>query len=517
VGNGAERFVPSDGENPEHLRATLPAVAPINGVTDSPARCYRINTDYVGFLIAGVDTYVHSDAFFGSAVEREEAASRFVDLQILLMTGNLLCGENSTMMLRQNPNDPCQLQQSFDNGASWSLAFDYALCLSKALPVNSLASANASATAIAVAEAHAEIWVGDYHDIAPGMHYDLSDSDESRDQAYCFAIQLLLLQMSAALTVVENSGWDGWDVLEVVSAVTEVASRLLLGAVKTGLIQVHPLVYAGTVVAGTVSSVLNVLLDIYTPGTDVDHFLDAATQGALLCCGWGAMGGMTPDFSRFSQMFVGCDDSNLSDFMQDFADGVVAEQETYLAFLALIEEAFQAIDGGQQFNCPCDTEVITFEFETESGSAENTYYGLSGWEVPEANAGMLTYVPEGGCFFGDEETGDFTNHRGVNIKRGGISGDIDSVEIIGNQSLGVQSGSGRVAGIAYGGDGQVWDKSQENAGDPASYKRVAYRTLVDAEINVDLVSDFRQGFEPVYTGSCKISRIIIRGSNLSVD
>lgn len=31
-------------------------------------------------------------------------------------------------MLRQNPENPCQLQQSLDGGESWTLAFDYSLC-----------------------------------------------------------------------------------------------------------------------------------------------------------------------------------------------------------------------------------------------------------------------------------------------------------------------------------------------------------------------------------------------------
>lgn len=38
--------------------------------------------------------------------------------------------ETMTFQLRQNPADPCQLQQSLDGGETWSLAFDYTLCSS---------------------------------------------------------------------------------------------------------------------------------------------------------------------------------------------------------------------------------------------------------------------------------------------------------------------------------------------------------------------------------------------------
>jgi len=510
------QFLPNNSENPEHLRAALPAIPPGHDVASEPYRCYRINTDFVGFLLAGIDTYVHPDAFVGTRVAQERAAQRFTDLQVLLMTGNLLCGENADMKLRQNPNDPCQLQQSADNGASWSLAFDYALCLSKAIPVNSLAAANASATAVAVAEAHAELWVGNYWDIAPSMDFDLSEADELRDGAYCFAVQLLLLQLSAALSVMENSGWDKWDVIEVIAEVTSVVSDLILGAVKTGVASVHPIVYIGSVIAGVASTVVLGLLNLFDPGADVGHFIDPETQRELLCCAHGVIGGMTPDFLRFSQMFQGCGGAGLSAFTQAFLDGVVAEQATYLAFLGIVEEAFQALDGGQVFNCPCDVETLTFEFTTESGVSENTYYGLSGWLVNPFDAGCLTYVPEGGLFFGDETTGDFNQNRGVSVYRDGISGKIESVEIIGRQVMGVLEGLGTSAHINYGGDGQHWTYAENNAGDPATYKRVAYRELSGAQVSVKMYTDNRFGDSPVFTGTCVIERVIIKGQDLAV-
>lgn len=37
-------------------------------------------------------------------------------------------GECMSFLLRQNPTNPCQLQQSVDGGTTWTLAFDYTLC-----------------------------------------------------------------------------------------------------------------------------------------------------------------------------------------------------------------------------------------------------------------------------------------------------------------------------------------------------------------------------------------------------
>lgn len=51
----------------------------------------------------------------------EDLITRFVIAEPCDQTGQ-------AMKLRQNPANKCQLQQSFDNGATWSLAFDYSLC-----------------------------------------------------------------------------------------------------------------------------------------------------------------------------------------------------------------------------------------------------------------------------------------------------------------------------------------------------------------------------------------------------
>lgn len=47
-------------------------------------------------------------------------------------------------MLRQNPENPCQLEQSLDGGESWTLAFDYSLCAPN-LPASSWTSDEAEA------------------------------------------------------------------------------------------------------------------------------------------------------------------------------------------------------------------------------------------------------------------------------------------------------------------------------------------------------------------------------------
>ena len=516
MGGTGGQFVPSDSENPEHLRIALPTNAPSHEVAEKPYRCYRINTDFIGFLLAGVDAYVHTDAFIGTESERETAARRFVDLQVLLMTGNLACGEQETMKLRQNPNNPCQLEQSHDNGASWTLAFDYGLCLAAATTNDLVVMSAATANAVAMAEVHNTLYVGAYQDIAPDFGFDLSGDDELREMAYCYAVQLLLLQLGRTLTEFHADGWSGWEVVDVVAEVTKYGSALLLGLVGAGVVAVSPVVYLATTLVGVAATAVDELIDIYEPDAGTDLFILPETQADLLCCGTRAIGGMTPDFLRFSGMFDACDSPAIDGFMAAFLGEVMSKQSVYLAFLAVIQEAFEALKQGQRCNCPCDVDTITFEFTTETGSDPNTFYGLSGWDVIASQAGMMNYIPEAGVFFGDEATGDYSNFRGVAIFSRGFSGEVQSVQIEGNQAMGLQQGTGAAANITYGGDGQSWESADANPGEHATYKRIAYRELDGGGIFASLISDARFGYDDVFTGSCKLDRIIIKGRNLSV-
>ena len=95
------RFLPSNSENPEHLRH-LPVLPTARGTChDTPARWYRIQVDYVQSLIALCDYYVHADAHEGNGDEAEEAAANWRELQIYLMSGTMF-GEGGDVV--SDPN-----------------------------------------------------------------------------------------------------------------------------------------------------------------------------------------------------------------------------------------------------------------------------------------------------------------------------------------------------------------------------------------------------------------------------
>lgn len=71
-------------------------------------------------LLTWSNMYARDNTRRGAAIVARRWQSALNSAPIARCTGGL--------MLRQNPENPCQLQQSTDNGESWTLAFDYSLC-----------------------------------------------------------------------------------------------------------------------------------------------------------------------------------------------------------------------------------------------------------------------------------------------------------------------------------------------------------------------------------------------------
>jgi hypothetical protein len=82
------------------------------------------------------------DTWVGTETQVKNAVSD-VELLLYLLSASY-CDEDSMIKFRQNPDNPCQLEQSDNGGATWELAFDYELCMDKIGNKPSLAELNDS-------------------------------------------------------------------------------------------------------------------------------------------------------------------------------------------------------------------------------------------------------------------------------------------------------------------------------------------------------------------------------------
>lgn len=85
------------------------------------------DADYIAMMRGLIDTLTWQRSF--NQHPTENAAYQVSKTwQRALDRGVTFQNCEAPMTLRQNPDNPCQLQQSFDDGGTWTLAFDYSLC-----------------------------------------------------------------------------------------------------------------------------------------------------------------------------------------------------------------------------------------------------------------------------------------------------------------------------------------------------------------------------------------------------
>lgn len=178
------RIVPADEKDFLNIVRDAPRDPPSAGIFDSPTRCYKVNQEWAGHLMGAVTALELWKAWAGTEDDRNpsvQAVSEF------------LIGEDCTVFkLRQNPDNPCQLQQSLDGGDTWTLAFDYSLCAG--------AGSVFSATIyIDLAITNIENNQTNYHDegdiiinVFPNLEYDTTPGDLDRDAALCYALKALV-------------------------------------------------------------------------------------------------------------------------------------------------------------------------------------------------------------------------------------------------------------------------------------------------------------------------------------
>lgn len=111
----------------EFVNATRlePRFAPTVGIFDYPYACFKINRQWASHVLGALESLTQRDSWLGSAEQIDLAINSIELFSASLMTE---CEESDTCMLRQNPDNPCELQQSTDGGETWFTLFDFSQC-----------------------------------------------------------------------------------------------------------------------------------------------------------------------------------------------------------------------------------------------------------------------------------------------------------------------------------------------------------------------------------------------------
>jgi hypothetical protein len=111
-------------------------IPPNVGIFDEPTRCYRINKQWASIVMGMVSWLAETAVWQAANNEGYDAIQQILSFMV---------GENCmSFELRQSPTNSCHLEQSTDGGLSWSLVFDYSLCVPPSITalVNSVNNIN---------------------------------------------------------------------------------------------------------------------------------------------------------------------------------------------------------------------------------------------------------------------------------------------------------------------------------------------------------------------------------------
>jgi|GEM_PF-3120533 len=348
-----------------------PLSPPSVGIFDEPTRPVCINVDWIPHIEGLLERLVWDDAWEGTTEEVDTAIAEIRKLMVALAIGGD-CVSVGNFRLRQNPNNPCELEQSTDGGNTYSLAFDYSLCMTT--------NAITSDDLVSLEEALQQIlnqFDGSTGSVAPNMVYDSTPEDADRDLALCHAVNEMVAIMCEMELENRKQIALGSSILGAVIGLIGIAVTIGSGGAATPFYIALATAFFGgfaTVFGGLSEAILT----------------DQQARADVACCMYDALKGSTISGTAFENSLGGCGFSGLDNNAQ--LAGAIAQmltaQDVYQSFLDQLEKAYTLANLGL-VDCPCELPVQTFYLEAdlttgqhgsiESVSQSGNYVAGTGW------------------------------------------------------------------------------------------------------------------------------------------
>lgn len=328
----------------------------ISSLLEGELVCVTFSKALVPYLIGLLEIYRWSDKFSGSDEEKATAIKVFHDLIVALTEGNC-------MRLRQNPANPCQLQQSWDGGTTWSLAFDYSLCRSQSSDpyVTRYVTSQQwqdwrNTTNLTQINQYAPVttWVS-----APG---DTPQLTIARDQALCIACQDFgVMALAAVKAVKEQNAADQGAILTAVLGV--LAALTAAGVIVASAGTATPVILA--IGAAIAPALFNVIGAIDTAQ------LTNANGKKIGCCLYDYLKDKSVSLSEFQAAAAAvCPDvpPGVHDVVSLLLNNDAERaRDQYHSFISLLGSYVGAGLVSALPDCLCDEWCYTFDFTQNDG------------------------------------------------------------------------------------------------------------------------------------------------------
>jgi hypothetical protein len=309
-----------------------------------------------------------------------------------------LDGGCAMFRLQQNPDSPCLLEQSFDGGNTWSLAFDYSLCQTS----DSVSIQNIWNTSFIWNETNETTYAGDIINIYPVWEYTGGDDDADNDAALCAAITAWVdMICDATIATIVNENSDIESQTEFWSTITAAMGSAALVASAFGIFPAAGL-FAGT---GLLLSSIAVVAAGGWQLSNPSPYRNQSARDEVICVMYGALAGLTPTYSDWSTALS----ASLSGDAEDIREIVHAYNQAEMGFVNWMGFFADMIAVGATSlgnECAtCSTFTHIWEIDELSGGDPHTTYNndapawtiISGTYVPSTGIDGADIIEAGKC------------------------------------------------------------------------------------------------------------------------
>lgn len=335
-----------------------PIAPPTTGIFDEPLMSICFNVKWAAHIDGVLERLMWRDAWKGDKATQLWAIDQIQRLMSLMLLRNP-CGETMTnFKLRQNPANPCQLQQSTNNGASWALAFDYSLCQQRNLGNEYLIEQNIQNIYQTWNNTTTNTEINQY---APEQTFRSSTGDseellDARDKALCSALQIYVAAFCETILELNSLGFFA---ANLVAAGLGVAGAVIgaigvIGAAPSGGTSLPVFLGLSAAVIGLGSSLFQGLTEAILKDTDA--------RQELACCMYKNLRDQVPNQASFIASADGCDDLSanaemMRSHLAETLNGIDATDQFH-AFINLLGEQTRYGELGLLPDCPCDECIL---------------------------------------------------------------------------------------------------------------------------------------------------------------
>lgn len=294
-----------------------------------------VNGDWLSHVLGVLGVLGEMDSWQGDDAQRDAAIQQVERLLADFAEGCAM------LLLRQNPENFCQLEQSIDGGDTWTLAFDYSLCDS----VNPLEEMVIELEYKNWSDAINIQYDGTVESVEPDLLYDDTEDDRYRDMALCNTINIFVRAVVEIELERRNGVFDtGWGIFEIL---TDIVFRM---ALRGGI-------SAQVFLLGAVVKLIAKVMWEFLRSVAIEVLLDETAILDVICCMYATMLNQTPSQAIYEASLDDCgyDPETNSEYLREAISKILTDKEVYLAFLGGMADGLDLAKLGVGLDCGCAT------------------------------------------------------------------------------------------------------------------------------------------------------------------